>query len=297
MTYVWQSDLDTILGPPLRKAGLALIEERGWRTRGRSMSLPFNPRGLMIHHDGSARGDSPGVVNILEDGRPGLGGPLSQLWTCGGCNGLHPEGSCHLIAAGRASHAGYGDGWGRILRDRGNELALGLETDNTTGEPTSAAMQRGMRIVAAALCLARGWDPMLSLPAHKEYAPGRKPDPDDVAMGSFRLNVDHLVTLTREQRQPASLPRVDPDRIYNARQVDKGDRRTYPKGVRLVEASLVKARLLPRRWASDGSWGTATHQAWREWEARCGITHPNTYPNRLPLRKLAARYDLFRVAT
>lgn len=41
---------------------------------------------------------------------------------------------------------------------------------------------------------ANGWDPADVLTAHKEYAAGRKFDPDDIAMPSMRADVAALMT-------------------------------------------------------------------------------------------------------
>ena len=58
MTYeriTWVPDV-------LRKAGLQVVEYDGWRARGLSETRTFDPDSVIWHHDASAPGDSPGVV-------------------------------------------------------------------------------------------------------------------------------------------------------------------------------------------------------------------------------------------
>ena len=187
----------TWLADVLRAAGCSVVEYPGWKTRGRPRIVgPFTPRGLMWHHDGSAPGPSPALARfIAEEGRPseGIPAPLGQLWVCVGCNGKHPVGTWHVLAAGRANHAGIGEGWGGVTRDLGNTLALGVETDNTTGEPTPPAMYDSLVKGTAAILKRLGSDPDRWFPAHKEYAAGRKSDPDDIDMAEARRDVSDVI--------------------------------------------------------------------------------------------------------
>ncbi|PWW50275.1 peptidoglycan recognition protein family protein [Actinokineospora spheciospongiae] len=160
----------------LRAAGLAVVEYPGWATRARSGS--FAPRGLMIHHDASTVGPSPGVPAFMAN--PANNG--AQLW-------VDTAGTWHLIAAGRMPHAGLGTGWGVARADRGNEDTAGVETDHTIGEPWPAAQLDALVRGTAALCKHYGWNPAVAVCGHKEYAPGRKPDPDGIDMNGFRRAV------------------------------------------------------------------------------------------------------------
>jgi hypothetical protein len=55
--------------------------------------------GIICHHTaGPASGDYPSL-NVVRDGRPDLKGPIAQL-------GLGRTGTWHVIAAGKAWHAG-----------------------------------------------------------------------------------------------------------------------------------------------------------------------------------------------
>lgn len=165
------------LAAVLRAAGVPVIEYPGWRTRGRPGS--FAPRGLVMHHDASPMGPSPTLANyIAVIGRPpDTPAPLSQLWVCKGCN-VHAVGTWHVLAAGRAHHAGTGDGWGRVRAGNGNADAYGVEVDHTTGERVDPVLYASLVRGSAALLTALGASAVDALPGHKEYAPGRKVDPD-----------------------------------------------------------------------------------------------------------------------
>lgn len=168
------------LAEVLRASGANVIEEGNWYSRGKDE--PFDPMGVMLHHDASAPGPSESMVGMLINGRPDLPGPLCQLW-------LDYWGTWHVIAGGRANHAGNGPGWGRIRADHGNSDAIGIETDHTTGEAWSTGQVSGGGRHLAALLAALGADPANALCGHKEYAPGRKVDPDPLDMGWLRTVV------------------------------------------------------------------------------------------------------------
>lgn len=178
----------------LRAAGLSVVEHPGWKTRGRPRSVGrFQPRGVMPHHDASAKGPSPYVAKFLaETGRPaeGIPAPLSQFWVCMGCNERHPVGTWHVLAAGRCNHAGTGDGWGAVGEDAGNAVLAGVETDNTVGEATPPEMLASLVKGCAALMKRMRSNPKTLLCAHREYT-DRKNDPDDIDMPAFRLAVAH----------------------------------------------------------------------------------------------------------
>src|SRR3546814_6936060 len=83
----------------LRAAGCTVVEEDGWKDRGRGQM--GNVLGVMQHHTGP--GSEKGLLELIRDGRPDLAGPLSQLF-------LPKSGVFHVIAAGRTNHAGK-DSW------------------------------------------------------------------------------------------------------------------------------------------------------------------------------------------
>lgn len=180
------------LADVLRDAGAHVLEEGDWYGRGKAE--PFAPRGIMLHHDASAPGPSDGMVGMLIDGRPDLAGPLCHLW-------LDWWGTWHVIAGGRANHAGYGDGWGVARPDQGNTDTIGIEIDHTTGEAWSTGQAAGGGRHLAALLDALGAVPGNALCGHKEYAPGRKVDPDPLDMGWLRGVVATGGTPPREPKE------------------------------------------------------------------------------------------------
>lgn len=68
--------------------------------------------------------------------------------------------------------------------------------------------------------------------------------------------------------------------------------------VRLVEAALVKARILAKTWASDGSYGGQTVAAYAAWQRSLGYRGAGAdgIPGRESLSKLGARYGFKVVA-
>lgn len=178
MAYKWALWLADVL----RDAGCPVVEEDGWRTRGRSGGT-WEPSGIVLHHDASPPGETSHGVNVILNGRPGLSGPLSQLW-------LDFDGRWHIVAAGRANHAGLGK-WSDIPANRGNEFLIGIETDHTTNEAWSLAQNRsgitGLIALSDRLGIRRDATTLRSrLIAHKEWAPDRKIDPDPLNMHDLR---------------------------------------------------------------------------------------------------------------
>lgn len=175
----------TWLADVLRAAGVPVVEHAGWKSRGRPTG-DFHPRGIMLHHDASPAGASSGAVDVILNGRAGLPGPLSQLW-------LDYAGRWHVVAAGRANHAGIGQ-WGSCPANAGNAYFLGIETDHTANEQWSAGQSEyGIRGLIA-LCDKLGIRDNATelrkwLCAHKEYAPTRKVDPDPLNMTTLRATV------------------------------------------------------------------------------------------------------------
>src|SRR5918992_4140221 len=86
----------TNLAEALRASGVDVREESGWQSRGKDS---FNPRGVVCHHTGPGRVDA--LLRLCIQGRSDLPGPLANVV-------LDPSGVAHVIAAGRANHAGPG---------------------------------------------------------------------------------------------------------------------------------------------------------------------------------------------
>ena len=178
------------LADALRAEGVTVVEEPGWRDRG---SATFNPKGVICHHTaGPARGDAPSL-GVCINGRPDLPGPLCQIV-------LARSGTAHVIASGRANHAGRG-GWRGL---EGNTSVFGIEAENTgQGEAWPAAQLAAYVACVAALCR-RGQIPVGMVCAHREWAPGRKIDPKGIDMTRFRADV--LARLGNVSPPPANPP-------------------------------------------------------------------------------------------
>ena len=160
-----------------RNAGLDVVEVDGWETRGRTYCT-MRPKGVVCHHTGGPKsGDMPSL-NLLIKGRKGLPGPLSQY-------GLGRSGKVYVVAAGTSNHAGSG-GWKRL---DSNCDVIGIEAENTGRDPWPKKQLEAYVTLVAAICEHLGIDTSM-VAAHKEWAPGRKPDPHSINMDEFRQWVD-----------------------------------------------------------------------------------------------------------
>jgi len=163
------------LADVLRDGGVKVSEVQGWKTRG---SDAFSPRGVVMHHTAGSRNGNAPSLNVCINGREGLPGPLCQVL-------IGRDATAHVIASGRANHAGSG-GWQGLS---GNTSVVGIEVENDgVGEPFSdAVMTASIRAAAAVLRrLGRGEEWVCG---HKEWAPSRKIDPRGWDMNAFRARV------------------------------------------------------------------------------------------------------------
>lgn len=168
------------LAATLRAWGLTVVEVPGWQTRGRPGA--FAPIGVLEHHTAAPdrTKDAPSL-GVCTDGRADLPGPLCQILVA-------RSGICHLIAAGRCNHAGAGGPLGPIAAGDGNTSMVGIEAENDgLGEPwPDVQVDAIARASAAVLDLLDR--PRWNCWGHKEWAPGRKPDPK-FDMAQFRAKV------------------------------------------------------------------------------------------------------------
>jgi N-acetyl-anhydromuramyl-L-alanine amidase AmpD len=133
-------------------------------------------------------------LNTLINGRPDLPGPLCQI-------GLARDGTCYLVADGRANHAGIGNWHGITM---GNSCMIGIEAENTglpNDSPWPDVQMDAYHRVCAAIAEHLGFskdahDTCASdhIAGHREFAlpPGRKSDPD-FDMAAFRAAVQALI--------------------------------------------------------------------------------------------------------
>jgi hypothetical protein len=175
----------TWLPEVLTKAGLKVSLVPGWEDRGRGDVGDIV--GVICHHTGV---NNPKKLNMpslhsIRDGRkaePGLKalpGPLAQL-------GLARDGTYFVVGAGRAIHAGPGSFKGAS----GNSRFIGIEAENA-GTPADFPWPQvqldAYHLGVAAILKHLGKDASFCC-GHKEYAPGRKDDPD-LDMNAFRTAV------------------------------------------------------------------------------------------------------------
>ncbi|WP_267244342.1 N-acetylmuramoyl-L-alanine amidase [Streptomyces sp. PR69] len=175
----------------LRTEGLTVVEVGNWRTHNRNHKGSWGPvHGVMIHH--TVTKGTTSTVRICRDGYSGLPGPL--------CHGvIAKDGSVHLISAGRANHAGLGDGdvLRAVIAERelpadneantdGNRHFYGFECENLGDgkDPWPAVQLEAIERVSAAICRAHGWNER-SVIGHLEWQPG-KVDPRGFSMDTMR---------------------------------------------------------------------------------------------------------------
>ncbi|MGW7197212.1 N-acetylmuramoyl-L-alanine amidase [Streptomyces chryseus] len=304
----------------LRGEGVDVVEDDGWRARNRNHRGPWGPvHGVMIHHTvttGTAR-----TVRICRDGYAGLPGPL--------CHGvIAKSGAVHLVANGRANHAGSGDDdvHQAVIKELalpvddetntdGNRHFYGFECENLGdgADPWPEAQVEAIARAAAGICRAHGWTSR-SVIGHSEWQPG-KVDPRGpigrkggpaLTMDRIRARVDELLDQDEpDDTAPApSKPKPKPtpkptrpvvslSRLIKAAKTDppkKGTPVSY-KGVETVEDALVAERLLDRDLA-DGHFGRATLTAYGRWQRKCGYSGAaaNGVPGPQSLDMLARRH-------
>lgn len=198
----------TWLADVLRDAGLEVVEEPGWQSRGRGDIGAI--KGVLCHHTGSRSGNAPSI-KLVTDGRSDLPGPLSQLV-------LARDGTFHVIAAGRCNHAGAGRWQGLTA---GNSHLIGVEAENDgLGEAWPDGQLDAYARGVAAILKHVGADDVMAI-GHREWAlpKGRKIDPT-FDMVEFREDVEAHMGGT--QPPPARPRAVDPERAM-LRKGDRGD--------------------------------------------------------------------------
>lgn len=171
MSYALASRIERAV----KNAGVEYKKVSGWASRGHGTMGSITS--VVCHHTaGPASGNSPSL-NVVAYGRPGLSGPLSQLF-------LARDGTVYLVAAGVSYHAG------RVKSSLySNSHAIGIEA-----EATGVTSWPDHQIDAyAKLCKALIKEFGLStsrVVGHKEACSpsGRKIDPN-FSMSDFRAKV------------------------------------------------------------------------------------------------------------
>lgn len=261
----------TWLADALRWADLKVIETPGWKSNGRRGGEPLLgvPRYAIAHHTaGPKTGDHPSL-GVVMNGRPGLGGPLSNLF-------LDRDGDWTVIAAGKCNHAGqvrhsdFQNGW-----------TIGVEAEaagvlNAPNDWPDVQMRSYITGMAALMWhLKYGAEKVL---AHKEICEpkGRKSDPN-FDMTVFRVKVARQLAIWSEAAS-RDKPRPKPADFTLSRILKNNRfpaRKMRGKDVERVAVALVKnGEGLPRsrstRTASgyDGIFGDEMERAVRSFQRR-----------------------------
>jgi hypothetical protein len=299
----------------LRNEGLHVVEVGDWTQHNRNHKGPWGPvHGVLIHHT-VTRG-TQATVDICRTGHSTLPGPL--------CHGvIAKDGTVHLVGYGRANHAGLGDpdvlraviGESALPADNeatvdGNRHFYGFECENLGDGKDPWPPEQIEAIVRAitALCRRHDWSARSAL-RHLDWQPG-KVDPRGPGM-----NWDDILTRvaqrlagstpsTPKPPAPKPLPKptrpvVDLSKLIAAAKSDpaaQGTPVTY-SGVRIVEAALVNAGLLAKKY-SDGHYGTTTITAYAAWQRKCGYTGSaaDGIPGKTSLTRLGDKYGFQVVA-
>ena len=184
----------TNLASILRDAGLRVVEESDWKKRG---SDTFGPlRGFTIHETrGNINSTVEGEINVLINGRPGLSGPISQLF-------LSRIGVWYVIASGTCHHNKVG--WAGPNIGLGNDNLLGIEAQHALNEQWTNVQYESYVAGTAALCEAYGIS-VNRIGGHKEHQPGDKTDPS-FNMDTFRQRV--AVAMREEDEDMPSVDEV-----------------------------------------------------------------------------------------
>lgn len=171
----------TWLPDVLRAAGIEVVLYDGWKSRGLSTSQRYEPTNVVWHHDASAPGDSPSVPQSMINR---FSTAAAQVW-------IDRRGRWHVIASGRAPHAG------KVRSGAPSNFdSIGIETDHTTGEAWPPALVSSLRRGTAAILRHVKRTPDQALHFHKSICdpPGRKVDPDGLNLASERATVKSLLT-------------------------------------------------------------------------------------------------------
>src|SRR5690606_6916973 len=121
-------------------------------------------------------------IGVLVNGRPGLSGPIAQLY-------LSRTGAWHVVASGRANHNKVGRAGPN--RGLGNSNLLGIEAQHAAGEPWTDRQYDSYVRGVAALVRKLGI-PVSRVGGHYEHQPGEKTDPA-FDMDKFRARVAALL--------------------------------------------------------------------------------------------------------
>ena len=170
------------LADVLRAEGCRVVEQAGWQSRGRPGS--YAPFGVLNHHTATASASyaNPNpTLNLCINGRSDLPGPLCQVM-------IGYDGTCFIIAAGRANHAGQARNTPPIPAGDGNAMLVGFEWDYSGTAPPSPEQYQAAILANAAVLRRMARDSSYSK-GHLETSVEGKIDPYGVDLNRFRSEV------------------------------------------------------------------------------------------------------------
>lgn len=206
-----------------RSAGLKVVERSGWKARGRG---PMSgARSIMCHHTAGAKTGNAPSLNLVQNGRTGLPGPLAQIV-------LGRDGTVYIVAAGRSNHAGVVS-----AAKYQNAYSIGIEAENTglSNDPWPRKQYDAYVRLAAALAI-HYKIPVTDIVGHREAArpAGRKIDPTYSgafkSMAAFRADVKNIM----EDDMPLSNSDIQKiskavwDHAINSKNEDANKGKPYP---------------------------------------------------------------------
>ena len=263
---------------------------------GRPTSVSWDrPRFIVVHHFVGSEdpGDIGRQVDFLKTGKQYP--PNSQLY-------VDVLGMTHVICEeragqkepGRATHMGGGS-YPDIPKDRGNEVCVGIECQNTGYHPLrdqKVLYQALIRLIAA-LCKRYGLTHHEVI-GHKEYNPGKVDPRDD--MDVIRADVKRALegNSDTDRDKPERKPVVSLAAVRDSAVKDPpapGGTFTNKDDVLVVERALRSEGLLDSQYV-DGHFGTKTISAYSEWQQRLGYTGKDAdgVPGKTSLTRLGGKY-------
>lgn len=227
----------TRLPADLAAFGLAVETVPGWETRG---SSSFAPGGVVCHWTAGPAGTTKrSSLKVVTDGRPGLSGPLCNVY-------LDRNGICVVVAAGRANHAGTGSWRGLV----GNSAVYGIEAESAgPNDWTDAQRKAYPRLVAAMLHgLGRGAEWACG---HSEWAGPRKTDINGYTTQQLRADVAAILANPNVEDPDMPLSDADVKRIRDAILFDTTDLRSGVAGDNAKPTNLASQVLFAAGRASQ----------------------------------------------
>ena len=183
-----------------------MFETSGWKQRGRPSSTgSFAPYAVDWHHTGTTTStvNTHPTLNTCINGRSDLPGPLCHVL-------IGYDGTCHIVAAGRANHAGSNGGSGPIPAGDGNAQMVGFEIDyNGTQAMSNAQFDAATR--ASAACLKKFARSADYCRRHEETSTTGKWDTGGVTGSAIRAAVSNYLAGATAAGDEDDMPITDDD--------------------------------------------------------------------------------------